>query len=302
MKKAVTTSYIAMAFAWLLWSMDPIFIRLVGDDVARPVMTGVSLAMTGFTLIFSAIKGYAFIAKRKDLWCTFGFYVIFSTILADLCLVMAIRNLNPGLVALTLRSQVVMAILAAWFMFGEKPNLSTTIGIIIVVLGYCGTAYLTKPDTRTDIERNTALGWTCAVVSSVLWTSGTILGKKLMENIKSTQLCGMRMLSAGLITCIAYICFGGGNDFLALSGRQWFFIMLKSIPCSTLAYVLYMYALHNSSVTASAAMEQAAPLYTLCVAYFLLHETIVPAQCITVAIVFIGSAIILIGQYRKAKS
>lgn len=302
MKNSVTASYIAMAFAWLLWAMDPVLIRLVGDDVSRPVMTGVSLAMTGLTLLYPAIKGYAFIAKRKDLWCTFGFYVIFSTILADLCLVIAIRNLNPGLVALTLRSQVIMAILAAWFMFGERPNLSTSIGIIIVVLGYCGTAYLTKPDTSSDIERNRALGWACAVGSSVLWTSGTLLGKKLMENIKSTQLCGMRMLTAGIITCIAYACYSGGHDFVALTGRQWFFIMLKAVPCSTLAYVLYMYGLHHSSVTASAAMEQAAPLYTLCVAYFVLHETIVPAQCITVAIVFIGSAIILVSQYRKAKA
>ncbi|MBQ7178258.1 MAG: DMT family transporter [Victivallales bacterium] len=302
MKNTVTVSYISMAMAWLLWSMDPILIHVIGDDVARPVMVGVSMTLAGLILLFPAIKGYCFLARRRDLWGSFLFYIIFATVIAELFYVMAIRNLNPGLVGLVLRSQVIMAILSAWFFFSERPNVSTIVGIGIVVLGYCGTAYFMKPETGLEQHRNTALGWGCAIAAAVLWTSGTLLGKKLMENIKSSYLCGMRMLTAGIVTSIAYICVGGGRDFLALSGQQWWFMLIKSAICSALGYTLYMYGLHLAPVTAAAAMEQAAPLFTLCVATFVIHEPIAAMQWGTVSVVFFGAAVILASQYRQSKS
>ncbi|MBR6372104.1 MAG: DMT family transporter [Victivallales bacterium] len=303
MKNSVTASYISMAMAWLVWSMDPILIRVIGDDVARPVMVGVSMTLAGLILLLPALRGYFFLAKRRDLWGSFLFYIIFATVIAELLYVMAIRNLNPGLVGLTLRSQVIMAILSAWFFFGERPNISTIIGIVIVVLGYGGTAYFMKPDVEHEGRQcNAALGWSCAIAAAVLWTSGTLLGKKLMENIKSSHLCGMRMLTAGIVTSLVYICAGGGKDFLMLNREQWWFMLVKSAVCSALGYTLYMFGLHLAPVTAAAAMEQAAPLFTLCVATFVIHEPIAAMQWGTVAVVFLGAAIILVSQYRKAKS
>ena len=301
MVNSVTISYISMGLAWLLWSMDPILIRVIGDDIARPVMVGLSHALAGLMMIVPAAKGYAFLARRRDLWCSFIFYIVFGTVLADLLYVIAIRNLHPGLVSLTLRTQIIMGIISAWIFFGERPDASILTGVIIVVLGYCGTAYFMKPAAELGPGRNTALGWFCAIGSAMLGLTGTILGKKLLVNIKSSPLCGMRMLTAGLVTSVAYVLMGGGKDFLALNGHQWMMMIFKSALCSALAYALYMYGLHFSPVTAAVAMEQAAPLFTLCVATFVLHETIAATQWYTVAVVFIGAAIILVNQYRKAR-
>lgn len=301
---SVIVSYAVMGLAWLLWSMDPILIRVIGDDVSRPVMAGLSLGMAGLIMIVPAIKGFTRISRRRDLWFGFFYYIIFATVIADLLYVIAIRNLNPGLVSLILRSQVMMAILSAWIFFNEKPNKSVMLGMLIVILGYCGTAYFSNSGTvptEGGVTRNTVLGWLCAIAAAVLWTSGTIMGKKLMENIKSSHLCGMRMLTAGIITIAAHICCGGGGEYLTLSGKQWGIMALKSLLCSALAYGLYMYGLHLSPVTAAAAIEQAAPLFTLFVATFFLHETIAMYQWCTVTVVFIGAAIILVNQYKRAK-
>ena len=301
MKNSIALSYISMGLAWMLWAMDPILIRVIGDDVSRPLMAGISSLLAGIVLLYPAIKGYRFLAKRRDLWLGFGSYILFGTVLANLCYVIAIRNMNPGLVGLILRSQVAMIILSAWIFWGERPNGTVLTGLCVVALGYAGTAYFMKPASGLEIQRNPVLGWICAIGAAGLWTSGTLLGKRLMEKIQSSHLCGMRLLTAGIVTCLAHICFGGGGEYLALSGRQWVIIVLKSAFCTAFSYALYMYGLHLAPVTAAAAMEQAAPLLTLCVSAFLLHENIAAAQWLTVAVVFAGAAIILVNQYRKSQ-
>ncbi len=295
--RTVLQAYLLMGAAWLLWSLDPILIRLIGDDVARPIMSGGALTIAGILMIVPAVRGYRFLLKRKDLWGRFCFYILFGTVIADLLYVIAIRNLNPGLTSLILRSQIVMAIFAAWLCFGERPNRVTQCGIAIVLVGYVANAWFSIAKA-SEPSRNPTLGWMCAFGAALLWTSSTILGKKLMESIKSSQLCGMRLLTAGIITIIGFCCMGGTGEFAKLSGTQWGMLALKATLCSVLTFTLYMHGLHLAPVTAAAAMEQTAPLFTLCVATFILKETVTFQQWLAIAVVFAGAVIILVNQYR----
>ena len=288
-----------MGTAWLLWSMDPILIRLIGDDVARPIMSGGALTIAGFLMIAPAMRGYSFLLRRKELWGRFCFYILFGTVTADLLYVIAIRNLNPGLTSLILRSQIVMAIFAAWLCFGERPNRVTQCGIAIVLVGYIANAWFSIAKS-SEPSRNPTLGWMCAFGAALLWTSSTILGKKLMESIKSSHLCGMRLLTAGLITIVGYCCMGGAGEFAKLSGTQWAMLAFKAALCSVLTFTLYMHGLHLAPVTAAAAMEQAAPLFTLFVATFILKEAVPLQQWLAIAVVFVGAIIILVNQYRES--
>ena len=113
-KTAVFLAYVCMAAAWILWSLDPIFIRLIGDDVSRAVMAGLSPLIAGVMMLIPSVRGFRVLGKKRALWLQFACYIIFSTALAELMYVFAIRNLNPGLVSLILRSQVLMTILCAW--------------------------------------------------------------------------------------------------------------------------------------------------------------------------------------------
>ena len=300
-KNAVLFSYISMALAWGLWSIDPILIRLAGDNMSRSLIMGLCPFLAGLILLFPAIRGYCFLAKRRDLWFTFSCYILFSTVLSNLLYGVAIRNLNPGLVGLVLRCQVVFVLISAWLFWKEKPNAIVLLGIGIMLLGYTGTMLFTeKSATVTEAHRNPAIGWLCSFISAVFWSSGTVLGKTLMENIKSNQLCGMRLLTAGAILCLSHLFMGGAQEYLELSSSQWTVILLRASFCTALAYALYMYGLHLAPLTAAAAMEQAAPLLTLIISAFLLHEAIATIQWMTVAVVFLGSTIILVNQYLKA--
>ena len=267
--------------------------------MARPIMSGGALTIAGILMIVPALRGYSFLLRRRELWGRFCFYIIFGTVTADLLYVIAIRNLNPGLTSLILRSQIVMAIFAAWLCFGERPNRVTQCGIAIVLIGYIANAWFSIAKA-SEPSRNPTLGWMCAFGAALLWTSSTILGKKLMENIKSRQLCGMRLLSAGVITIVAFCCMGGAGEFAKLSCTQWSMLVLKAVLCSVLTFALYLHGLHLAPVTAAAAMEQAAPLCTLCVATFLLKEPVPPQQWLAITVVFVGAAIILVNQYYKS--
>ncbi len=301
MKRTVVFwAYVCMAAAWILWSLDPIFIRLIGDEVSRAVMAGMSPLIAGVMMLVPAFRGFVVLGRNRKLWLSFAFYIIFSTALAELMYVFAIRNLNPGLVSLILRSQVMMTILCAWAVFGEKPNKTVMLGMAVVVIGYAAGAWTSIRGT-SDVGRNASVGWICAVAAAILWTSGTILGKKLMGTLRSDQLCSMRMFATGLVITISCVCVGGISDFTALSASQWGLLVLKTVICTAIAYNLYMFGLKASPVTAAAAMEQAAPLSTLCIAALFLHETISPQQWLTVAVVFTGAAIILYNQYKMAE-
>ena len=296
-RTAVFWAYVCMATAWILWSLDPIFIRLIGDDVSRAVMAGMSPLIAGVMMLVPAFRGFGVLGKNRRLWLSFACYIIFSTALAELMYVFAIRNLNPGLVSLILRSQVMMTILCAWMVFGERPNRTVMLGMAIVVIGYAAGAWTSVRGTA-DVGRNTSVGWICALAAAVLWTSGTILGKKLMASLRSDHLCAMRMLATGLVITVSCCCVNGVGDFTALSASQCGLLVLKTVICTAIAYNLYMYGLKVAPLTAAAAMEQAAPLSTLCIAAFFLHETISLQQWLTVAVVFAGAAIILRNQYR----
>lgn len=302
MKNSAALSYFCMALGWLLWSMDPILLHMAGDGISRAVMAGTTLLMAGIMLFVPACKGYVFIAKHKELWWYFAGYVILATVLADLAYVMAIRNLHPGLVSMILRSQIVLVPLTASFILKEKINKSTIVGMVIVVLGYIGIALFTGKNIPSDEGRNIPLGWTFAVIAALLWTFGTIFGKKLMHVMNSSQLCGMRMLTAGIIINVVFICIGGTSDYTAVTSHQWMVLVIKTIFCSALAYAVYMRGLQLASATAAAAMEQAAPLFTLVVAQFILHESVASAQWIGIAIVFFGASIILVNQYKAIKN
>lgn len=295
-------AYLCMGAAWLLWSMDPVIIRVIGNDVPRPIMAGMSALFGGFALLWAAIRGYKQLLRSSHLALLFLVYVVFFTTLADLAYVFAVRNLNPGLVSLVLRSQVVMAVLAAWWLFKERPDGTTLLGMAIVIIGHIWGAWLSLQNTNTGATQNTAIGWIFAFTAAILWTGGTLLGKKLLERIPSQNLCGIRMLTAGIITIGFYCACGQAGSLATLTGRQWLLLAAKGVFCSAAAYSLYLYGLHLSKVTAAAAIEQAAPLSTLFVATTFLHDTISPWQWLSVAVVTGGACVILAKEWINSRT
>lgn len=292
-------AYFIMICAWMLWSLDPIMVRLIGDGVPRTLMAGATSLFTGLLLCVPARRGFLHIVKDRSLLVYFAVYVILFTTLADILYVFAVRNLNPGLVSLILRSQIVMAVLAAWVVFGERPDGLTVLGIVIVLAGYGYGAYVSMGGLSVE-SRNPVAGWTLSFAAAILWTGGTISGKKLLERIPSGELCGMRMMSAGLLTTCLFLCSGSaGAGFASMGLRQWLLIAVRSAFCSALAYSLYLYGLRRTSVTAAAAIEQSAPLFTLLVSALLLGEAISGCQWLSVLVVTAGAALVVFHQWRQ---
>ena len=152
--------------------------------------------------------------------------------------------------------------------------------------------------SQAAADRNMALGWIFSFTAALLWTGGTIAGKKLLEKLPSRNLTGVRMLSAGVLTLGAFCLFDGGAHIQALTARQWLLFGVKGAVCSAGAYSLYLYGLHISKVTAASALEQIAPLYTLVMSIFILHEPISGWQWFTSAIVLCGAALIIVHQWK----
>lgn len=288
---------LAMVTSWIVWSFDPILIRLIGNDTPRLIVTSVSCLVGGMFYLPAAIREIGTLARQRRLLLLFAFYILGCTALADFCYVLAIRHMTPGLVSVVLRSQIALTVLAAWWFFAEKITLPVGFGVLVILGAHGFSAIHSWREHAGASSGNvTPFGWFLAFASSILWTAGTIIGKRLLQEMSSAALCGLRMLSAGILTLGISLATVGAGAFAALSGRQWLLIVAKGILGSCIAYGLYLFGLKQVRVTVASAVEQTAPLFTIAMGWILLQEKITLLQMTTTAIVLAGAMVIIFAR------
>ena len=293
-------AHLAMVGSWMIWSFDPVLIRMIGNETPRLIVTSCSALIGGMLFLFPALREFRTVLRDRRLLLMFAFYIIFCTALADFCYIMAIRHMTPGMVALVLRSQIALTVLAAWWFFAERITLPVGAGVLII-LGAHATGVVTSCRQSADplLANTTPLGWFMTFAAAILWTGATITGKKLLNHVSPSALCGLRLLNAGLLALSASLVVDGLAAFGGLSLRQWLLIAAKGVLGSCIAYGLHLYGLKYVKVTVAAAIEQTAPLFTITMSWFLLQEKISFFQMLTAAVVLAGAMVIIIARNRE---
>ncbi len=293
-------AHLAMVASWMIWSSDPVLIRLIGNETPRLIVTSLSALIGGMLFLLPALRELRTVLRDRRLLLLFAFYILFCTALADFCYIMAIRHMTPGMVAVVLRSQIALTVLAAWWFFAERITLPVGIGVLII-LGAHVTGLVTSCRQGADplLANTTPLGWALTFAAAILWTGGTITGKMLLSHVSPSALCGLRILSAGLLSLSASLVVDGPAAFAALVPRQWLLLAAKGVLGSCVAYGLYLYGLKYVKVTVAAAIEQTAPLFTIAISWILLQEKISSFQMMTTAVVLAGALVIIIARNRE---
>lgn len=286
--------FVMMFMAWGLWAIDPILIYQIGSSVSRTLLAGISMLIAGLLFapsLFNAARLTRQLPARH--FVMIMIQVVFFTAISGVCYVSAVRYMNPGLVNVVLRTQIVFAVVFAIIYFGERLGRMAVAGILLILLanfGILAGALLSGPEAHTS-----AIGWTLAFLAALLNAGGTLTGKELLKTFTPKEVVAVRMTLAGALTLVFHLCSEGVASLLALTQSQWLLLVIKGVLTAGCAFLLYYSALKHMKIYVASAMETFSPLLTISVAYFFLGKTITRSDVVSVAVLLTGTAVVIAG-------
>ena len=290
-------AYAAMVAAWGLWSMDSILIHLIGNDFPRQYLVAITLLIGGLSMMVMGRGIFKTVLKlSKHHLMLLGVLVVFSTAGAELLYVSAITHMNPALVSVLLRSQVAFAVILAMLFLGERFGRITASGIVVILVANAG--WLIHNLNQVGWG-GSIIGWILAISAAVLWSLGTITAKSLVTVIPPTQLVVARLAFAGVLMFILSAATQGIAPLAEVTAGQWGLLIAKGTVTSGMTFFLYFWALKRMKVCIASALEQAAPLITLCVAHFVLMERVSTWDVAFVCVLLIGAGVVVLGSWRE---
>ena len=290
-----------VAVAWAIWSLDPIAIKVVGDEASRLAVSSVSALAAALALspsLFRLVRRWAALCGR-DRWLLLAQCLLF-TALADVCYVSALRHLHPGVVSAVLRSQIAIAVVMAMLFLHERMSRLAAGGVFIIVASNAGVFVVSLCEAE---GKGGAWGWPLAFGAAILWAGGTVAGKHLLSVIRPSELIAARQALSGTAVLIAALCLEGPRVYASLTLNQWLLLAGKGVCISALAYVLYSHGLKLVAVYVASAMEPLASVYTTLIAIFFLGRPVSLGNAACVAVLLIGTFIVIAGNLgRRAKA
>lgn len=297
---ARSVGMLSMLAAWMLWAMDPIMVRLIGEIQILP-LAGSCMLTGGLCALGPALSELR--RRPKVLWKTwllFACYCLFCTVMADLCYLMAVKYIHPSLVSVTLRSQIILVIIIGWFTLRERVSLVTALGVAVIVAANLGNGVMQWGKIASDGGSLAFRGWMFALIAVFLWGPSTVIGKILLRSLAPITLSGLRLTFSGLFLLAAGWVAGGAAAFTSIAPRQWLIMGLRGTLISAFAYTLYFYGLHRSKAQVAASIEQLAPLFSMLYAWMILHQMVTPAEFALVMTIFAGTCLAIFGS-REAQ-
>ena len=295
----VSRGVLLVLLAWMIWSVDPILIRLIGS-VSSLVLAGLALSAGGVTALPRGLK-----AMREKppvpwkYWLLFIVYVLLCTGLAEIFYINAVQRLNPGLVSATLRSQLALVVLIGFFAFKERFSWITWLGIAIILVGNLLNGWYRFEHSADQTGKAAWLGWLLAMGAMLCWGFGTVFGKILLRRFAPVTMTALRLTCAGILLITMSLARDGLSVWQNLSLMQILLILCKGCLVSAMGYNLYFHGLKSVKVGIAAAIEQLAPVLTFIYTWLVFRESITPLESSFVAIMLIGTFTTIAGEKKE---
>ena len=282
--------------AWMIWAVDPILIRVIGP-VSSLVLAGLALTSGGLTALPRGLKTLRNTPRIPWMyWVLFLVYILFCTGLAEICYINAVQRLNPGLVSVTLRSQLALVVLIGFFAFKERFSRVTWLGILIILAGNLLNGWYRYSHSGDHAGKAALLGWFLAMGAMFCWGIGTVIGKLLLRRFAPITMTGLRLTTAGILLITLSLFRDGVTVWQNLELWQILLIITKGCLISALGYNLYFHGLKSVKVGVAAALEQLAPVLTFLYTWLIFRETVTPLEFCFVRMMLIGTFTIIAGE------
>jgi drug/metabolite transporter (DMT)-like permease len=285
---------ISLGIIYFVWASTYVGIAFMVEEIPPHTGSGFRFVTAGLlisTLIFIT-KGpkYLFVDKKQVRNAMFIGFILIG--LATPLIAVASQYIGSGLIALLVAmTPVFVAIIR--FIFGDKPNWKTLIGISI---GIAGVAILVKPTPGQ--------GWytLIPIASTVIWAIGSFWAQKIELPKSALTTAAWQTLFGGLCA-IGVGAIRGENTLLFFQARQletWVAFFYISIM-GAIAYSAYAFLLDNAPISLVATYAFVNPVVAVFLGAILRNELITFTILSGGFVVVLGIALVVLGETKKVE-
>lgn len=292
------------------WTTIPLFLRhfapLIDGWTANGWRYGFSALLWLPVLLLALRRGNV----PRSLWSAALLPSLFNAA-AQVCFGLAPYYVEPGLMAFSLRLQIVFVTVGAAILFAAERRIIRSpgflLGIGLVIAGTLATILL-RPG---GLGGGTGLGVALAIASGLLYAGYALSVRASLHGTDPMLAFSVvsqytAVVMVGLM--FAFATKDGTRDFglqaLALSPWQMGLLLLSSVIGIGIGHTLYFKSLQILGLAVSAGVVQLQPITVSIAAPFLFPQDphLSPAQWATGALAVAGAAVILVVQHRAAKA
>ncbi len=290
---------LALGAVWVIWGATYIGIRVAVETIPPFLATGARFALASLVLalivvVRRGVRALA-ISRRQVRDCALAATLLLGSVVA---MTVAERDVASNLAAMIGSGTACWVVLARLALRERVPR-GTLVGVPVGLLGL-GVLLVVGAD---EAVAATTAGILAALVSSWLWTAGSVVSPRLdlpsdmLVTATWETLCGaLLMLPIGVAL--------GELDGFALadvSGRSfagWLFLALAG---SVVAFTAYAWLLQNVALSTAVTNQYVNPIVALSLGWLLLGEHLGPSLLLGGGLV-IGAVVLIVRAEARARS
>ncbi len=208
-----------------------------------------------------------------------------------------IQMAGPSIAAIfvCLLSPILITILSAWI-FRENLSKAQILGVGLAGVGTFIVITGGALSFMDDVEgiREFLAGSLILLVTPVLWTTYSLLGKRMMEKYDSFLIVSYVAMLGGLGLIPFSLAENSFYHLFSMSVNSWLAVLFLSIACSLLGYSIWFYVLKHAGAAVTSSFLFAEPLVTVLLAAVFVGEELGFS-------VFGGGFLIFLGVFAVTK-
>jgi O-acetylserine/cysteine efflux transporter len=283
-KKKLTSAFLALSIAEILWGINVPVIKLGLENVPLPVFLSVTILSAGLLIAPLAYKHWKPLRRKDYLILIIG--SILSISLGNVALLMGLQripSINASLISLL--GPFLLFILSVEFL-KERLSMRAFVGILIA---FAGAAIVIGKPWEATASNQMMMGSLFVVLAVLCEVISTVMFKPLLKRIHPYQLTSLHLIW-GIIPIAIYSL----PHLYSLSpdraGKSGYLAIFFNIALITVANCLFYFGLKKKRAQDVGIFRYLHPVATAIAAWFILSE--VPSQK-----VIVGAALIFLGIY-----
>ncbi|WP_425060060.1 hypothetical protein SCACP_07080 [Sporomusa carbonis] len=119
-----------------------------------------------------------------------------------------------------------------------------------------------------------------------------LFGKTILNSVNPTTAFVLRTMIAAIIIAAWFLSAKGYNELLKVPASLWLIITMEAVLAALIGDLAYFYALKDGNINEVALIMSCAPLITVILSYFVLHEIVTTTQIVGAFFITLGLVLV----------
>jgi drug/metabolite transporter (DMT)-like permease len=301
-----TLVLIAFACVYLFWGSTYLAIRIAGQELPAPIISGLRCFISAaFILAIAAGSGKNLRVANGEIWKLALVGILFMSF-NNMGLTWGETMVPSGFASLVISIIPIMIALLEMATGGEALNLRGWAG---TVLGTLGIGVLVWPAIHVQMMHGKAedgfsrpgLGTIVLLGAALSWSIGSVLSRRFQFKTDTFVATGWQVFAAGIFNLIFTVATGSLHRAV-WTWRGFGAVLYLSIFGSLFGLVAFTYLLKNVAVTKVSTYAFVNPVIAVLLGVLILHEKLAPAELLGMAVIVCAVAMVIYSKVNRGKN